>query len=252
MSARNNIYHSIVRDRWGRYIPLHADREFYEEEFGKQTYLTISDSQMEKRLEGVGRGGVGPFNNVDWCLRHIENTTHSPTRWPTPQQVQGWLAHNGPVIFKQYMPPGLFGNATIRFSYFNSWEADSGKLLGYRMDALKKTHWRSGENSWHYCTNSIDEWEDNVYFVRTQLGAASSHIGRRMCSPQVLPIAEDIALYARTFYVLNKRIKDLKLTRGILKRPDLNEYFWGEDFTRPVEGGYTDKEEEETELQQVG
>jgi len=249
MSApRNNIYHSIVRDRWGRYIPLHADRGFYEEEFGDQHYLTVSDTEMAEGFEGIGKGGIGPFNNLDWCLRHIDNTKHSPDRWPTPQQVQGWLAHNGPVIFKQYMPKGLFGGATIRLSYFNSWEADSGKLLGYRMKHLRDTHWRSGENSWHYCTNSLDEWNDNLYFVRSQLGAATSHLGRRMDSPQTLPLAEDIALYARIFYILNKRVKDLKLAQGILK-PCNETYFWSEDVRT---GGYSEAKERATGLQQAG
>jgi len=247
-TVRNSIYHSIVRDKWGTYIPLHADTEFYDEEFGDQHYIQIYDSEMKERFAGVGRGGIGPFNNVDWCLKHIENTAHSPERWPTWQGVQGWLAHNGPVIFKQYMPPGLFGKGCYRFSYFNSWEADSGTLLRYRLNALRKTHWKSSENTWHYCTNSIEEWEDNVYFVRSQLGAAASHLGRRMDAPQVLPIAEDIQLYARIFYILNKRIKDLKMQQGILKRCNDGGYFWMEDF----KAGDTSEAEEETGLQRTG
>ena len=58
-TPRNNIYHSIVRDRWGRYIPLHADRGFYEEEFGDQHYLTVSDTEMAEGFEGIGKGGIG-------------------------------------------------------------------------------------------------------------------------------------------------------------------------------------------------
>jgi hypothetical protein len=69
-----------------------------------------------------------------------------------------------------------------------------------------------------------------------------------MDAPQVLPIAEDIQLYARIFYTLNKRIKDLKMQQGILKRCNDGGYFWMEDFR----AGDTSEAEEETGLQRTG